>query len=72
MRNSFEVLVGEVGPVVKLEWRGIMEFGGVEVGVLLLRSWCFGEPYGALAIANTCDGHGLETLTVECVIEQRG
>ena len=35
-----------------------MEFGGVEVGVLLLRSWCFGERYGALATASTCDGHG--------------
>ena len=49
-----------------------MEFGGVEVSVLLLRSWCFGERYGALATANICDGHGLETLAVECVIEQRG
>jgi len=42
-----------------------MEFERVEVGVLLLRSWCFGECCGALAIANTCDGRGLETLTVE-------
>ena len=64
--------MGGVGPAVKLEWRGIMEFERVEVGVLLLRSWCFGEPYGALAIANTCDGHGLETLTVKCVIEHGG